>query len=324
MTRSVRQLLILAAISCGFLGTSLSHAVDVGSAVETGSLPSHWAAGGPDCNKLPPFQIHPYNNDFYILRESGCLHAEKPFLFLIFGTDQALLFDTGAGGEQGAKAEPDVAAAVHTALTRWAAQTHHPLPKLIASHLHSHGDHTYGDPQLAKLPNTTLVPPNDVAALQAAFKIKTWPTDIGHIDLGARIIDIIPIPGHDDTSIAAYDRRTGVLLTGDTLYPGRIYINAAPAVFAASVQRLVDFTKDKLVTYALGTHVEQKAPYSDYPVGTHYAPVELPLQLSRGNLLELLEATTHHDAAGKIVQRAFSQFSVCGAYPDCSALDSKR
>jgi hydroxyacylglutathione hydrolase len=314
---------ILAALSCSILCTSASRAVDIGSAVETGSLPSHWAAGGPDCSKLPPFQIHAYNSDFYILRESGCLHAEKPFLFLIIGHDQALLFDTGAGGEPGVKAEPDVAAAVHTALTRSAANAHRPLPALIVSHLHSHGDHTYGDAQLAKLPNTKLIPPDDVAALQKAFSIKTWPTDIGHIDLGGRTIDVIPIPGHDDTSIAAYDRRTGVLLTGDTLYPGRIYINAAPAVFAASVQRLVDFTKDKLVTYALGTHVEQKAPYTDYPVGTRYAPVEMPLQLSRGNLLELLEATTYHDASGKIAQRAYSQFSVCGAYPDCSAANVK-
>ena len=72
-----------------------------------------------------------------------------------------------------------------------------------------------------------------------------------------RVLDIIPIPGHDDTSIAVYDRETAVLLTGDTMYPGRIYINADPDVFARSIARMVEFTKDKLVAHVLGTHIEQ-------------------------------------------------------------------
>ena len=45
-----------------------------------------------------------------------------------------------------------------------------------------------------------------------------------------------------DASIALYDRRTGLLLTGDTLYPGRLYVRDGPA-FAASIQRLVAFTR---------------------------------------------------------------------------------
>ena len=44
---------------------------------------------------------------------------------------------------------------------------------------------------------------------------------VGRIDLGDRIIDVIPIPGHDVLSLAYYDRQTGILLTGDGLYPGR-------------------------------------------------------------------------------------------------------
>jgi len=32
-------------------------------------------------------------------------------------------------------------------------------------------------------------------------------------------MDIVPIPGHTDDSIALYDHRTGILLTGDTVYP---------------------------------------------------------------------------------------------------------
>jgi hydroxyacylglutathione hydrolase len=295
---------------------SPARALDASAIVTPGVLPRRWISGGPDCSKQPPFHVHVYNSNLYILRESGCLHAEKPFLYLLFGAQRALLLDTGAGGEQGVSETPDVVGAVKQAMTLWAARTHKaPLP-LLVGHLHSHGDHTFGDSQFAELPGTTLVPPNDVAALQAVFGIAHWPTDIGSIDLGKRVLDIVPIPGHDETSIAVYDRTTGVLLTGDTLYPGRIYINSDAEQFAQSIQRLVTFTQDKLVTHVLGTHIEQKAPYTDYPIGTHYAPVEVDLELSYGQLLELLEATKNR-RDGKIVQRAYRDFSVCGAYPEC-------
>jgi hypothetical protein len=42
-------------------------------------------------------QIQAYNDDFDILRESGCSNYEKPFVFLFFGSERAILFDTGAG-----------------------------------------------------------------------------------------------------------------------------------------------------------------------------------------------------------------------------------
>ena len=57
------------------------------------------------------------------------------------------------------------------------------------------------------------------------------------------------IPGKTRVaSIALYDRRTAILLTGDTLYPGRLYVRDGPA-FTASVQRLVAFTRDKPVAH---------------------------------------------------------------------------
>ena len=49
---------------------------------------------------MPAFQVHEYNPNFFILRQSGCIHYEKPFLYLIFGRDKALLEDTGAGAHR--------------------------------------------------------------------------------------------------------------------------------------------------------------------------------------------------------------------------------
>src|SRR5450432_806398 len=61
-----------------------------------GTLPEHWPTGGPQCTEMQEFYIHQYNPNFFILRQSGCSDYEKPFLYLIFGTDKALLWDTGS------------------------------------------------------------------------------------------------------------------------------------------------------------------------------------------------------------------------------------
>ena len=65
--------------------------------VEPGGLPYTWTASGPRCLEVPDWPVHEYNPNFFILRQSGCIHYEKPFLYLIFGRDSALLEDTGAG-----------------------------------------------------------------------------------------------------------------------------------------------------------------------------------------------------------------------------------
>jgi hydroxyacylglutathione hydrolase len=170
-------------------------------------------------------------------------------------------------------------------------------------HSHAHGDHTAGDPGFRDKADVQFVAAN-VAEVTKAAGIQNWPTDMGQIDLGNRVIDVIPIPGHEPASIALYDRQTGLLLTGDTFYPGRLYVSTAnfPA-FVASIQRLVDFTKTRPVAHILGTHIEQtRTPYVDYPRGTVYQPDEHALELSRGDLLELNEALIAMN--GKPVRRA--------------------
>jgi len=250
--------------------------------IEPGVLPKTWMTGGPKCMEMPAWQVHEYNPNFFILRESGCIHYEKPFLYLIFGRDKALLEDTGAG-------QVDSASVVKDLIAQWAKRNNKSAPvPLIVVHSHSHGDHTAGDSGFKNLPNLQLVTAN-VAELQKAFAIKTWPTDIVPIDLGGRIVDLIPIPGHDVAGIALYDRQTAILLTGDSFYPGRLYVDEAEfATFVASHRRLVEFAEDRPVAHILGTHIEQtNTPFVDYPRGTAYQPEEHVLELTRGVLLEL-------------------------------------
>jgi glyoxylase-like metal-dependent hydrolase (beta-lactamase superfamily II) len=252
--------------------------------LEPGSLPSDWKASGPNCTESPDWQVHAYNEDFYILRESGCTNYEKPFLYLIFGSDKALLEDTGAGAD--VKTGPFVM----DLLAKWSKLKKRPTPPpLLVVHSHGHGDHTSGDKQFQGLPGVEFVPAQ-VPEMQKAFGVANWPDGVGAIDLGGRILDVIPIPGHHAASVAYYDRSTGILLTGDSLYPGRLYVSDFPA-FIASTRRLVDFSKDRPVAHILGTHIEQSStPFVDYPRGTVYQPQEHSLDLSRGNLLELYDA----------------------------------
>jgi glyoxylase-like metal-dependent hydrolase (beta-lactamase superfamily II) len=271
-----------------------------GAAVRGGVLPKSWLLGGPNCIELPEFQIHEYNEDLYILRQSGCSNFEKPFLYLLFGTDKALLLDTGAG-------KTEVSRYVKRVIESWLRRNKRESIPLVVAHSHAHRDHTSGDEQLTALPGVTLVKP-DVKSVQEFFGITHWPDQIAQYELGGRTLDIIPIPGHEKSSIAVYDRQTGILLTGDTLYPGRLYV-FDPDEYSHSIKRLVDFTKGKIVAHILGAHVENtRTPYLDYPVGTLYQPNEHELELGRAHLLELNDALQQMN--GKVVRMAMRDFTI--------------
>jgi len=122
------------------------------------------------------------------------------------------------------------------------------------------------------------------------------------------VLDVIPIPGHEATSLAYYDRESAVLLTGDTLYPGRLYISDQTA-YVRSIARLVEFTRDKSVAHILGTHIENtRTPYLDYPIGTRYQPDEHALELGRGQLIELNEALA--EMRGSLVRKVMRDFTI--------------
>src|SRR3954469_7419263 len=110
----------------------------------TGVLPLRWESGGPDCSVVEKdFQIWNYNDDFVILRESGCVHEEKPFLYLLFGQNKAILFDTGAGpdsetGGLHTGRVPDVLGAVDFVINEWLKRNNRTSIPLVVTHLHGH------------------------------------------------------------------------------------------------------------------------------------------------------------------------------------------
>jgi glyoxylase-like metal-dependent hydrolase (beta-lactamase superfamily II) len=214
-----------------------------------------------------------------VLRQPACTNFEKPFLYLLVGRERALLLDTGAGGI-------DVAGPVDSLLGAWrAAHDGHPRA-LVVAHTHGHEDHVAGDGQFRYRGGVTLVG-TDSATVHRFFGLDARSDHAATFDLGGRELDVLAIPGHEPASIAVYDRQTGVLLTGDTFYPGRLYVRD-PAAFAASTARLVAFTATRSVTAILGTHIEQtRTPYLDYPTGTQDQPAEDRLELTRTELVTL-------------------------------------
>lgn len=276
--------------NAGPFGASASNAVRATSEVgpTPGVFPAAWIKGGSDCPNEPKIQVHAYNEDFYILRQSLCTNYEAPFLYLLFGDDEVLLMDSGAGNIP-------LANTVYGIINDWLVAHGKTSIHLTVSHLHGHGDHVAGDSQFAGQPNTTVVGTSQ-NSVKNFFGITSWPTQIVTRDLGNRILDIIPIPGHHSAHIAIYDRETGVLFTGDSLYPGRLYVFGAISqgnwpIYQASMQRLVDFTADKPLCWVLGTHIEMsQTPGVDFPIGSTSHYNERELQLTRDHLLELNQA----------------------------------
>ena len=239
---------------------------------------------GADCTTEPKIQVHAYDADTFILRQSMCTDFEGPFIYLLFGQDKVLMEDTGAS------ANPPIPLykTVKRIIDLWLRAHGKTSIQLVVAHSHAHGDHVACDGQFVGKPNTTVVG-TSVNAVKTFFGITTWPTQIVNYDLGGRIVDVIPIPGHEPSHIAFYDRNTKLLLTGDTLYPGRLYISDFQT-YVQSIQRLVDFTSVNEVSYVLGTHIEMSAvPGEQFPIGSTFHPNEHVLQLSRDHLLELLD-----------------------------------
>ncbi|HEU4770663.1 MAG TPA: MBL fold metallo-hydrolase, partial [Candidatus Udaeobacter sp.] len=134
------------------------------------------------------------------------------------------------------------------------------------------------------LPDVEVVP-TDLQSVKSRFGIANWPNGVGQIDLGDRVIDVIPTPGHYASHVAYYDRQTGLLFSGDFLLPGRLLIEDTDADLA-SARRVAEFVEQHPIAYVLGGHVELDESGKTF-FGTRYHPNERPLQLTKQDALAL-------------------------------------
>jgi hydroxyacylglutathione hydrolase len=233
-----------------------------------------WIHGAKDCasNTDPAIEVLEFDAASYILRQNRCVHPEAPFVFVLFGEQTVLVQDTGA------TADPSRFPLFDTVLSL-IERRGRGMSSIIVVHSHSHSDHTAADAQFRGQPGVSLGEPNR-AAVREFFGLAQWPAGSATIDLGQRIVHVIPVPGHQEESIALYDAKTGWLLTGDTVYPGRVMVKDWSA-YRSSIERLVEFAKAHRVSAVLGSHIEMSASGTLFAPGVTYQPNEaaLPLQL---------------------------------------------
>src|SRR5246127_4654547 len=179
--------------------------------------------------------------------------AEEVISYLIVGTKQALLFDTGMG-------IGDIKGVVARLTSR----------PIVVLNSHTHDDHVGGNWQFPFIygMDTAFTRSNakgsredaqaEIAKDQvcgalpknfdpAKYSTKPWKISLFvhngfKVNLGGRTVEIIATPGHTPDSISLIDRANGLLFTGDTFYPGEIWLyrpeTDLPAYLAA-IKKLV-------------------------------------------------------------------------------------
>lgn len=224
----------------------------------------------------PWFEVYKPAPDVFAIYEPH--QFEETISYLIVGKKRALLFDTGMGISDIKR--------VTTELSK--------LP-IIVLNSHTHNDHVGGnwefdtiygmDTQFTRRnakgsradAQAEIVPDAICGTLPKGFDAKAYSTrpwkitaymhDGERFDLGDRTIEVIATPGHTPDAISLIDRDNGLLFTGDTYYPGPIWLFRPETDFKAyadSISRL----------NALSPHIK-------LVLGAHNVPVASPTVLAR-------------------------------------------
>lgn len=257
-----------------------------------------WLHGARDCggNHDPAIEVFRFDADTYILRQNKCVHFEAPFIYVLFGDHTVFVQDTGATADE---ARFPLFEILQTLIAKRATDSQTGEVQILVTHSHGHADHTAADAQFRGKAGVTLIEPH-IEAVRDYFGFRDWPEGTATCDLGGRVLVILPAPGHDDDSIAVYDPRTSWLLTGDTLYPGGLYVTDWDS-YRSSIRRLVEFSRAHQVSALMGTHIEISRTGALYPRGSTYQPDEAGLPLAAEVLLRLEEGLRQAGSKPKLI-----------------------
>jgi len=266
-----REKFTKAAIYLGFiLGLTFSGAV--ASAQAPAQVPE-WcrALPRPEYKSLervlpddPWFEVYKVLPGVFAIYEPH--QAEEVISYLIVGHKQAVLFDTGMG-------IGDIRRVTSRLTSR----------PVVVLNSHTHNDHVGGNWQFAFVygmdteftrtnakgsredAQAEITADQICGALPKSFNPKiyaTKPWKVSHaihdgfrVNLGGRTLEVISTPGHTPDAICLLDSVNGLLFTGDTYYPGPIWLYRPETdldAYVNSVKRIAAFAPElKLV---LGAH----------------------------------------------------------------------
>ena len=282
-----------------------------------GSLDVQWIHGSISSkhNQDPDIQVHAYNEHTYILRQNMAVHAEAPFMYLLFGNNRVMLLDTGA--TEFAEFFP-LRKTVDRLIEQWLSQYPHQTYPLVVAHTHLHLDHIEADSQFFDRPDTEIVGLS-LAETQAFYGFSDWPEEQVEFDLGGRMLKIIATPGHEEAEVSIYDPYTQILITGDIVYPGRLYVRDWQA-FTESIDRLIAFAETHSIAHVMGCHIEMtRTPGIDYKIRTTYQPEEPPLQMTVAQLKAVRDAIDRINARSSNARfgvHVFNDFIIYNGIPE--------
>ena len=246
-----------------------------------GNLRFTWIHGSVSAkaNTDVRIQVHRYNEHTYILRQNPAIHWEAPFMYLLMGNERAVLLDTGATEEE--EFFP-LRETVDKVLRRWANAQNVEIPELLVMPLGSDQSQTAALAQFANKPYTTVIAPGSGERASLVTQQQ--------LDLGGRVLSVIPTPGLDASSITLYDPWSDLLLTGNAFYPGRLVIRDFQA-YRNSLNSLVQLMYEESVSYVFGGRIEMtNRPGLDHRLRSNYRPAEHSLQLEPQLLETALQA----------------------------------
>jgi glyoxylase-like metal-dependent hydrolase (beta-lactamase superfamily II) len=224
-----------------------------------------WSNYTPVKTYHPWFEVYEIQNNIYAIYEPG--QFEEVISWLIVGSNQALLFDTGLG-------MGDIRGVVKQL-------TKKPITVLNS---HGHYDHTGGNYQFDTIiarnhpftierakgtPHEKVAefasgdwiwkqnPPNfDPRSYQIKpYGFSRWIEEHQFIDLGGVSLEIIYTPGHAPDGIVLIDHQRRLMFTGDTFYPAPLYAHLDGSNFldyAQTAQKLAGMVE--AVDYLLPSH----------------------------------------------------------------------
>ncbi len=250
----------------------------------------------------PKLQVQRFDRDTFVIRQSILTHFEAPFMYLLFGRDRALLLDTGAGNVT-------IRPTVDRLIDEWRKANGGREVSLVVAHSHAHADHIAGDAEFGGRADTQIVgtsPP----AVANFFGLTPWPENTTVLDLGNRPVDVIATPGHESAHIMFFDQRTGILLSGDALYPGRLYYKRADLpIYRASAERVKTALRKRKVRWIMGAHVELDKAGAQFPAKSLVHPEERRLELPASALRTLSDGLHRtNEQAGPVSAGEFILF----------------
>ena len=145
------------------------------------------------------YQIIPIDRDSWRIEDSGVR------FFLLTGRERALLVDSG----RSVRTARDIAAELTT------------LP-LSLLNTHADADHVGSNAQFDSFYMHPDEEPNYRRGGRGGEIVPVREGDV--IDLGGRELEVIHLPGHTPGSIALLDRSARVLISGDPIQDGRIFM----------------------------------------------------------------------------------------------------